>query len=334
MTNRLLKRSCCAALVCLVAAAPMASPAAGLDSVKYKAAVVAWKLNRNKTYHPSVPKPTLEGVRYGDHPRHTLDFWQAESDTPTPLVYVIHGGGWKGGSSKAKIHTFVDVDRLLKAGVSVASINYRLMKHAKEVVPPVRAPMEDAARGLQFVRSRAAEWNFDPSKVGLTGGSAGACTSLWLAYHDDLAEPSSADPVARQSTRPTVVAVRYPQTTLDPKLLREWIPNAYYGGHAFGIESKEAYFAAREQVLPWALEYSPYSQASADDPPTYMIYPRPPTAGAMKKDPTHSAVYGVKLQERCRELGVPCELVYPGAPDVTHPTITDYLIAKLVGAAR
>ena len=42
-------------------------------------------------------------------------------------------------------------------------------------------------------------WAFFASKrVGSTGGSAGACTSLWLAFHDDLADPSSPDPAARE----------------------------------------------------------------------------------------------------------------------------------------
>ena len=43
-------------------------------------------------YDPSVPKPTLEEVRYGEHERHVLDFWKAPSDTPTPLVVCIHSG--------------------------------------------------------------------------------------------------------------------------------------------------------------------------------------------------------------------------------------------------
>ena len=48
-----------------------------------------------KKAEPNVPKPTLAEVRYGEHERHVLDFWQADSPTPTPLVFVIHGGGWK-----------------------------------------------------------------------------------------------------------------------------------------------------------------------------------------------------------------------------------------------
>ena len=68
-------------------------------------------------------------VRYGTHQRQVLDFWQAESETPTPLVFVIHGGGWQGGS-KERAQRFADVAALLKAGISVVAINYRLIKQA------------------------------------------------------------------------------------------------------------------------------------------------------------------------------------------------------------
>ena len=44
------------------------------------------------------PKPTLADVPYGPHPKQVLDFYKAESATPTPLVFHIHGGGWMGGS--------------------------------------------------------------------------------------------------------------------------------------------------------------------------------------------------------------------------------------------
>ena len=49
-------------------------------------------------YADSVPQPTMSGIRYGDHARHVLDFWKAESEGQTPLVFVIHGGGWRSGS--------------------------------------------------------------------------------------------------------------------------------------------------------------------------------------------------------------------------------------------
>jgi carboxylesterase type B len=38
-------------------------------------------------------KPTLADVAYGDHPKQVLDFWKAESEEPSPLLFYIHGGG-------------------------------------------------------------------------------------------------------------------------------------------------------------------------------------------------------------------------------------------------
>lgn len=281
-------------------------------------------------YDASVPEPTLEGVRYGDHQRNVLDFWRAESDAPTPLVFVIHGGGWVGGS-KERVNRFADVNALLKAGISVVAINYRYTSQAPKETgdPPVKAPLHDAARALQFVRSKSQEWNFTKELVGAAGGSAGACSSLWLAFHDDLAEPDSDDPVARQSSRLKCAAVTGAQTTLDPMLMKQWTPNSKYGGHAFGRRSFTAFLADREQILPWITEYSPYALVSEDDPGVYLTYSRPPAIGQNQKDPTHTSNFGVKLQEHCTKYSVACELVYPGAPETTHATPTAYLIATL-----
>jgi len=284
---------------------------------------------------PAPPQPTLANVPYGPHERHVLDFWKAESSTPTPLVFVIHGGGWAGGE-KERVNRFVDVEALLRAGISVAAINYRFIKHAEAdgVKPPVKVPLHDAARGLQFVRSKAAEWNIDKPRIGAAGGSAGACSSLWLAFHEDLANPQSDDPVARESTRLWCAAVTGAQTTLDPQQMKEWTPNSKYGGHAFGLGAFPQFLAGRDQILPWIAEYSPYALVSAGDPPVYLIYSAPPALGQEQRDPTHTANFGVKLQEHCTAQGVACELVYPGAPGVKHETPTDYLIATLKAPAK
>lgn len=281
-------------------------------------------------YDPSVPKPTLSEIRYGMHERNILDFWKAASSTPTPLVMVIHGGAWQSGE-KERVNRFADVQRLLDAGISVVAINYRLMKHIDEaeISPPVKAPMYDAARALQFVRSKAKEWNIDKQRIGAAGGSAGACTGLWLAFHDDLADPKSKDPVLQESTRLYGAAVLGAQTSLDPQQMKEWTPNSRYGGHAFGKASFEEFLSERESILPWINEYSPYALVSADDPPVYLDYSTPPALGKVEKDPTHTANFGVKLKERCESAGIQCEVHYPGAPGVKYETPTDYLIATL-----
>ncbi|MEQ2008742.1 MAG: alpha/beta hydrolase [Limisphaerales bacterium] len=282
--------------------------------------------------------PTHANVAYGTHERQVLDFYRADSDKPTPVVFHIHGGGWVAGDKKG----VSSLEKYLAAGISVVSINYRYSTQAQlaGVKPPVEWPIADAARALQFVRSKAAEWNISKQRIGATGGSAGACSSLWLAFHADLADPKSTDPVARESTRLWCAAVIGAQTSLDPKELKEWTPNSRYGGHAFGFmpDPKDnrtrdtqfaAFLAARESVLPWIKKYSPIEHVTADDPPIWMIYSTPPALGQEQKDPTHTANYGVKLLEKCKAIGVPCELVYPGAPDVKHAKTEDYLIATL-----
>ena len=286
----------------------------------------------------AAPKPTIANFAYGqDSPRQKLDFWQAESDQPTPLVLMIHGGGWRGGD-KSRFRR--DVKQYLDADIAVAAINYRYIEQAVEqkVEPPVKACLHDAARALQTIRSKAKEWNLDPERVAATGGSAGACTSLWLALHDDLAQPKSDDPIARQSTRLTCAAVFGAQTSLDPVQVREWISNADYGGHAFGFfgegrgDGFKLLLANREKVLPWIREYSPIELATSDDPPVYLDYPNQkiaPRAGQAEKDPTHSAMYGVKLAERLNELGVEAIVAYPQKPDSKYGSIPAFIIQKL-----
>ncbi len=290
---------------------------------------------------PARPEPTAAEFAYGqDSERQKFDFWQAKSDTPTPLVLLIHGGGWMGGDKTG--YGTNAIQPFLDAGISVASINYRFIPQAMEqkVEPPVKACLHDAARALQTLRSKAKEWNLDPKRVGATGGSAGACTSLWLALHNDLADPQASDPIARQSTRLTCAAVNGAQTSLDPKELREWIPNAIYGGHAFGFADKgrtrpqefELLIANREKVLPWIKEYSPIELVSADDPAIYLDYPSqktPPKIGQEEKDPTHSAMYGVQLAQRLTSAGIEVIVSYPGHEDTKYGSINKFLIDKL-----
>jgi acetyl esterase/lipase len=272
--------------------------------------------------------PTVAAFKYGDHERQVLDFWQAKSDVPTPLVLMIHGGGWRGGDKgvyAAKVKPFLD------AGISAAAINYRFVQQAGKVEPPVKAPLDDASRALQTIRSKAKEWNLDKKRIGATGGSAGACSSLWLAFHDDRADPKSDDPIARESTRLYCAAVDGAQVSLDPKELREWIPNYGYGAHAFGLKKFEELQEKRADMLKWIKEYSPIEHLSKDDPPILLYYggKEAPVVGTKQADATHSAVMGLKLQERCKEVGVECILVCTGHTDPKYKTSNDFLIDRL-----
>jgi acetyl esterase/lipase len=308
-----------------------------LSVLSWLAADVAAQDKKPAPKAPPGPPPTQANVAYGEDPKQVLDFYKADSNEPTPLVFFIHGGGWMGGSKNN-----VGTAAYLKEGISVVSVEYRFVSQATTagIKPPVKWPLHDAARALQFVRSKAKDWNIDKERIGASGGSAGACSSLWLAFHDDLADPKSSDLVARESTRLTCAGVTGAQTSLDPKQMKEWMPNSRYGGHAFGFAADEAkklsqfdvFLAGREEILPWIKEYSPYELVTKDDPPVGLYYGGPPMMGKETGDPTHSANFGVGLQEKCKEVGVECHLVYQGAPDVKHASVADFLIAKLKGA--
>ena len=278
----------------------------------------------------TLPQPTAYNVAYGPHAKNVLHFWKAESEEPTPVLLFIHGGGWMGGNRLSGLSGGM-LQQMLDNGISVASVEYRFIPEATAdgVVPPVQGPLHDAARALQFVRSKAGEWNVDKDRIAASGGSAGACTSLWLAFHDDMADPDSDDPIARESTRLLTAAVNGAQTTLDPAQMKEWTPNSRYGGHAFGKGSFANFLNDREEISEWIAEFSPYALVTSDDPPVYLHYGQPPALGEPQKDPTHTSNFGVKLCEQCAEKGVECELVYPGAEDVEHKTTGDYLVEML-----
>jgi acetyl esterase/lipase len=284
-----------------------------------------------------IPNPTEYDFAYGPHPKQLIHFWKASSDRPTPVLFFVHGGGWANGGRLNGLTGMLPT--MLEKGISVASIEYRFIAEATAdgVVPPVKGPLHDAARALQTIRSKAAEWNIDKQKIAASGGSAGACTSLWLAFHSDLADPKSDDPVARESTRLLCAAVTGAQTTLDPKQMKEWTPNSRYGGHAFGFKGDSSqklsqfdeFLSKRDTITEWIAEYSPYALVTIDDPPVYLFYATPPALGQNEKDPTHSSNFGVKLQEHCKNFGVDCELHYPDAPNSTHATVQEYLLDKL-----
>src|SRR6478609_3524737 len=85
----------------------------------------------------------------------------------TPVVFAIHGGGWVNGSKDGYRGA---AKRFNDAGISLVAINYRMVTEAaeKKIDPPVKWPLEDAARALQFVRSKAAEWNLVMTRIGAT----------------------------------------------------------------------------------------------------------------------------------------------------------------------
>ena len=165
--------------------------------------------------HPAVAPAGIPAdeinVRYGTHDRNVFDLWLADSNEPTPLVIFIHGGGFVSGD-KSKAYERDEIDFFLDKGISYATINCRYMTGEPL---GVRASLYDSQRALQYIRSRAKEWNIDKDRIACYGGSAGAGTSLWLAFHDDMADPANEDPVLRESTRALAAAALSTQATYN-----------------------------------------------------------------------------------------------------------------------
>ena len=223
---------------------------------------------RSKSTRANRPKPTKANVSYGEHERHVLDFYQAKSDTPTPLVVYIHGGGFVAGTKNNMNVTMIR--ECEQAGISCAAIHYRFVSGPLDV----SACMHDGARAVQFLRSKAKEWNIDPQRIACYGGSAGAGISMWLGFHDDLADPNNEDPVLRQSTRITAIGTLGGQSTYDPRWIKKEIggrawehPSIFKMYNMSGAEdlNNPKFFKLYEEV-------SAITHLTKDDPPIYMYY--------------------------------------------------------------
>lgn len=250
------------------------------------------------------PKPDLANEHYGPHERNVLDLWKAKSATPTPLVVYIHGGGFRAGSKESVSPALL---QLLGKGISVMAINYRF---SPEVTFP--AHYMDSARSIQYARLHAKEWNINPKRIGATGGSAGAGTSLWIGFHDDMADPKSDDPVLRESTRLSCMAVFGAQSTYDPFVIKEWVGEAAAKHPAlegfYGIQPEQYDTPAAREMFTKA---AAITYLTKDDPPVYAFYNEargPVPANAKPGTGIHHINFGLKLKEQMDKLGIECTI--------------------------
>ncbi|MEQ8788520.1 MAG: alpha/beta hydrolase fold domain-containing protein [Pirellulaceae bacterium] len=249
--------------------------------------------------------PTHANVKYGPHARNVMDVWLAESDKPTPVLVSIHGGGFLGGDKSVSAGL---LQQCLDAGISVAAITYRF---SSDAIAP--ASFVDSARAVQTIRHRAKEWNLDPERIAATGGSAGAGISLWLGFHDDLADPDNDDPVLRESTRLTCMMVTAGQTSYDPRFIRKLFPDSDTYKHGalarlFDIDMSKLDELPEEKYRLFE-ECSPLPHLTKDDAPALLNY-----AGPIDQEVTnanigiHHAKFGKALKEKMDALGIPCEV--------------------------
>ena len=270
---------------------------------------------QSKSDKKTGPDPTLTDVKYGPYDRNLLDFWKADSDKPTPLVVFIHGGGFVAGS-KEKARGNAVIKRCLDRGISFASINYRYRypDGAAALNDPQRASIDrilrDAARAIQFMRYKAEEWNIDKPRIACYGGSAGAGTSLWLAVHDDLADPASDDPVLRESTRIVAAGMRAGQFTYDimrwPAAIGFDDPEQFHGPNYqfYGVTSREQAMNGKGAAIRADVDME--AMITPDDPPIFASSSLPDTPPTNRGQANHHPRHAMAVREKCDLVGVTC----------------------------
>ena len=221
-----------------------------------------------------------------------LDVYQVSaSSKPTPVVIQLHGGGWIRGDRPSSYRSF---SGLLAAGMSVVTVEYRNAKDA-----PAPAAIQDTRCAMAWVKAHAAQYNFDPNRVILYGGSAGGHLALMGAY-----APASFNPPGC-TDQPHVAAV------LD-----------FYGptNLAEGLtQNGSAYFT--HQWLNMDLPLNPASPATSTSatstldaaPGTTSTAPPPPAAAPARREPQRWPDPPPPGLAKAKEMS-PLTYIHPGLP--------------------
>ena len=247
------------------------------------------------------PAPDMT-ISYGENWRQTVDLWFPKDENgsvlsePTPLALCIHGGGWNSGNPHGAVEE--NIRKCHARGVAFGTVSYRLIQDATRdhVSPPVRYPLEDALAATRHLKAHAAEFGLDPARILLFGGSAGACSSLYVGFQNDCELGIKA------------IYADVPQTTMDPAEAVEWIPNMSYGGHAFGYRDFRSFLTERDKWTEWIDRFSPAALVRRCTPARapvvfYRANPLPPE-GQLPKDTAHAGMFCAKFKEICDARGI------------------------------
>jgi acetyl esterase/lipase len=136
-----------------------------------------------------------------DIPTLTPFFPAAEKATGAAMV-ICPGGGY---GMLAPHEGQGYAQWLAEHGVTAFVLKYRLGSSG------YRHPsmLQDAARAIRIVRSRAAEWKLDPKRVGIMGSSAGGHLASTLLTHFDAGDSNASDAIDRVSSRPDLGVLCY-----------------------------------------------------------------------------------------------------------------------------
>jgi acetyl esterase/lipase len=166
-------------------------------------------------------------------------------------------------------------------GVTAFVLRYR--HHGTGQMHPI--PMQDGQRAVRTVRARAAEWNIDPSRIGVMGFSAGGHLASTLGTHFDGGDSTATDPIDHASSRPDFLILCYPVITMTADFMHK--------GSRDNLIGKDA-----DPEL--AKSMSSELQVTRETPPTFIFQ--------TDADKTVPAENSVAFYLALRKAGVPAEL--------------------------
>jgi len=236
------------------------------------------------------PSPTrTDHLVPGDPPVPLRVHRPPDLDGPLPCLYSMHGGGYVIGSHT--LDGFMLDDLCPRLGMVGVTVDYRLAPET-----PYPGPLEDCYLGLQWTYDHADELGIDPSRIGVTGLSAGGGLAAALAL---LARDRGGPPIAFQLLDCPMLDDR--QATWSSR--RDGLPVWSRRSNEFGWRSYLGALYGTDDVPSTA------APARATDlsglPPAFV------SVGSIDGFLDEDVDYALRLNR----AGIPCELhVYPGAP--------------------
>lgn len=169
--------------------------------------------------------------------------------------------------------------RLQPLGVATFILKYRLAQYGHP------APLQDVLRAIRLLRSRAAEFDIRPDRIGVMGASAGGHLAAASATLFDAAEGRTGATLDATSARPDFVALLYPVITMEPPFVHAGSRTNLLG----------------EAPVPAAVErLSVEKQVRKDTPPVFLVH----TA----EDRSVPVENSLLFYQALRRAGVPVEM--------------------------
>src|SRR5512133_1922416 len=155
-----------------------------------------------------------------DIPEKAQDYWVKNINNPSLTVFipspdkangcavvVAPGGGFRELVFNAEGKQAAEF--LNSIGVTVFVLKYRLPGEENSPYTPENV-RQDANRAIRLVRSRAADFNIDPKRVGMLGFSAGGAVIMMVAFNKGDGDAKAADPIDRLNGTPDFQMMVYP----------------------------------------------------------------------------------------------------------------------------